>query len=150
MATRRYGTFDMNAAIEPGVNLPLDARQHVRSKEERLDPDSFNPDFIFKGMITASRDEEKLFFLVDHKNPTLDESWKAIGPYDDSDLQSRVSALEQGQGSGGAPATTLVAGTDVSLTTGTNTDGGLEYTVNAKQYRVFSNDPNIVIIETEV
>lgn len=94
MPARRQGSFDVNAAIEPQINLPLDARSHVRNKDERLDPGSYNTDYIYKGMIVASRDEEKLFFLVDHNNPTLEASWKEIGPYDDSELRRLINEVD--------------------------------------------------------
>ena len=60
-----------------------------------------------------------------------------------------INANGGGSGSGG-PATTLVAGDDVTLTQGTNAEGGIQYTVNSKQYKVVSGDSNIIITETEV
>lgn len=94
MATRRYGTFDMASAIEPDINMPLDARQHVRTKAERLDPESFPTLRSYKGLLVASRDEEKVFFLVDHNNPTLEESWKVIGPYDDTEIRNLINQVD--------------------------------------------------------
>lgn len=92
MAVRRKGTLDLQENIETGKQMPLDARQLVRSKEEMLTEGSF--DYGYKGLFTAERTEGKLWMLMDHNNPTLEESWKVIGPYDDSALDARVTALE--------------------------------------------------------
>lgn len=89
---RRKGSLDLDASIELSYSGPLDAKQLVRTKEEQLDPASF--EYGYKGLLTVNRDEEKLYLLSDHNNPTLEESWKVIGPYDDSALDARVTALE--------------------------------------------------------
>lgn len=99
MATRRKGAFELAEVIETPKTMPLDARQLVRTKEEMLDTDSFPNGY--KGMITAERTEGKLWMLMDHQNPTVEESWKVIGPYDDTALDARVTALEEGGGGGG-------------------------------------------------
>lgn len=89
---RRKGSLDLDSSIELSYSGPLDAKQLVRTKEEQLDPTSF--EYGYKGMLTVNRDEEKLYLLRDHLNPTQEVSWKVIGPYDDSALDARVTALE--------------------------------------------------------
>lgn len=89
---RRKGSLDLDASIELSYSGPLDAKQLVRSKEEMLDPASF--EYGYKGLFTAERMEGKLWMLMDHQNPTQEASWKVIGPYDDSALDARVTALE--------------------------------------------------------
>lgn len=78
MAKRRLGQLTLDSTIETTRNLPLDARQLVRTKEELLDPESF-VGVAYKGMLVACRDDEKLYMLLDKDNPTLEESWKEIG-----------------------------------------------------------------------
>jgi len=78
MATRRLGQLDLDVTIETLRNLPLDARQLVRTKEELLDPASFQGN-AYKGMLVACRDDEKLYMLLDKDNTHLEESWKEIG-----------------------------------------------------------------------
>lgn len=78
MASRRVGQLNLDVNIETLRNLPLDARQLVRTKEELLDPESFVGN-AYKGMLVACRDDEKLYMLLDKDNPTLEESWKEIG-----------------------------------------------------------------------
>lgn len=78
MASRRVGQLNLDVNIETLRNLPLDARQLVRTKEELLDPESF-VGVAYKGMLVACRDDEKLYMLLDKDNPTLEESWKEIG-----------------------------------------------------------------------
>lgn len=92
MAPRRKGNIAVDDVIEAAKGMPLDAKQLVRNKEEQLDPASF--EYGYKGMLTVNRDEEKLYLLSDHQNPTQETSWKVIGPYDDSALDARVTALE--------------------------------------------------------
>lgn len=100
MASRRLGGLVLDTSIETTKTLPLDARDLVRTKEERLDPESFQ--YGYKGMLTASRDEEQVYMLIDKDNPSQEASWKLVGPYDDSELVARVAALEQGgAGTGG-------------------------------------------------
>lgn len=94
MASRRLGGLVLDTSIETTKTLPLDARDLVRTKEERLDPESFQ--YGYKGMLTASRDEEQVYMLIDKDNPSQEASWKLVGPYDDSELVARVAALEQG------------------------------------------------------
>lgn len=81
MASRRPGGLELDVNIETLRNLPLDARQLVRTKEELLDPESFQGT-AYKGMIVSCRDDEKLYMLLDKDNPTLEESWKEIGSVD--------------------------------------------------------------------
>lgn len=92
MAQRRLGTLPLQENIETEKQMPLDARQLVRSKEEMLTEGSFI--YGYKGLFTAERTEGKLWMLMDHQNPTQESSWKVIGPYDDSALDARVTALE--------------------------------------------------------
>ena len=92
MAQRRLGTLPLQENIETEKQMPLDARQLVRSKEEMLTEGSFT--YGYKGLFTAERTEGKLWMLMDHQNPTQEASWKVIGPYDDSALDARVTALE--------------------------------------------------------
>ena len=92
MAPRRKGAFELNEVVETPKTMPLDARQLVRSKEEMLDPDSFPNGY--NGMTTNERTEGKVYMLMDKDNPTQEASWKVIGPYDDSALDARVTALE--------------------------------------------------------
>lgn len=101
MAQRRLGTLPLQENIETEKQMPLDARQLVRSKEEMLTEGSFT--YGYKGLFTAERTEGKLWMLMDHQNPTQESSWKVIGPYDDSALDARVSALEQGGGGESGP-----------------------------------------------
>ena len=101
MAARRKGAFELEEVIETGKTIPVDARQLVRSKEEMLDAGSFTNGY--NGMFTSERTEGKIWMLMDKDNPTLETSWKVIGPYDDSALDARVTALEQAGGSESDP-----------------------------------------------
>lgn len=101
MTTRRKGAFELEEVIETGKTIPVDARQLVRSKEEMLDAGSFTNGY--NGMFTSERTEGKIWMLMDKDNPTLETSWKVIGPYDDSALDARVTALEQGSGGESGP-----------------------------------------------
>lgn len=98
---RRIGTLPLQENIETEKQMPLDARQLVRSKEEMLTEGSFT--YGYKGLFTAERTEGKIWMLMDNANPTQESSWKVIGPYDDSALDARVTALEQGGGSESGP-----------------------------------------------
>lgn len=99
MAPRRKGGFDLDRSIELTTTTPVDARQLVRTKEELLDPESFVHGF--NGMITACRDEQKLYMLIDKNNPTLEASWKEIGGsiagYDDTEVRALIAALQSGK-----------------------------------------------------
>lgn len=99
MASRRKGGFDLDRSIELTTTTPVDARQLVRTKEELLDPESFVHGF--NGMITACRDEQKLYMLIDKNNPTLEASWKEIGGsiagYDDTEVRALIAALQSGK-----------------------------------------------------
>ena len=99
MAPRRKGGFDLDRSIELTTTTPVDARQLVRTKEELLDPESFV--YGFNGMITACRDEQKLYMLIDKNNPTLEASWKEIGGsiagYDDTEIRALIAALQSGK-----------------------------------------------------
>lgn len=151
MAARRKGSFDMDAAIEPKISTSLDARQHVRNKSERLDPDSFNSLHAFKGMITASRDEEKLFFLRDHNNHTEEESWLVIGPYDDTEIRRLINEVDNR-----ITDQTITGGTGISVTREgdnyviTNTGGsGGEDRVFIAEYGVTSAQEIIEYMSSE-
>ena len=65
---RRVGQLDLDATIETKRNLPLDARQLVRNKEELLDPASFPYGYV--GMLVACRDEQKLYMLINKDDTT--------------------------------------------------------------------------------
>ena len=82
MAARRLGGLELDRNIELTKTVPLDARQLVRSKEELLDPASFLHGY--NGMIVGERTEGKLYMLMDKDNPTVEASWKVIGPYEGS------------------------------------------------------------------
>ena len=151
MAKRRYGSFDMDAAIEPKINMPLDARQHVRTKTERLDPESFPADYSYKGLLVASRDEEKVFFLVDHNNSQLEESWKLIGPYDDTEIRRLINEVDNR-----ITDQTITGGTGISVTrqgdnyviTNTSSTGG-EDRVFIAEYGVTSAQEIIEYLGSE-
>lgn len=150
MAPRRKGSFDMDAAIEPKVSMPLDARQHVRNKTERLDGESFNSLHSFKGMLTASRDEEKLFFLRDHNDPTQEESWLLIGPYDDTEVRRLIDEVDNR-----ITDQTITGGTGISVTREgdnyviTNTGSSGEDRVFIAEYGVTSAQEIIEYLSSE-
>lgn len=87
---RRLGQLDLDATIETKRNLPLDARQLVRNKEELLDPASFLYPYV--GMLVACRDEQKLYMLINKDDTTKEESWKEIGAvhFDGTDISGFV------------------------------------------------------------
>ena len=79
---RRQGSLPLDAAVEPGFATSLDARQFVRTKEELLSEGSF--EYGFNGLLVSVRDEQKLYMLIDKDNPTVEVSWKLIGPFEGS------------------------------------------------------------------
>lgn len=87
---RRVGQLDLDSTIETKRNLPLDARQLVRNKEELLDPASFPYGYV--GMLVACRDEQKLYMLINKDDTTKEESWKEIGAvhFDGTDISGFV------------------------------------------------------------
>lgn len=148
MAPRTQGSLYMDAAIEPKMSTSLDARFHVRDKAERLHPDSFSTLYSYKGMITASGEEEKLFFLLDRDNPQLEESWMEIGPYDDTEVRNLITQVNNR-----ITNQTIQGGTGISVTrTGDNYTivntspggGGGGGDVN-DDYMIISKTPNIII-----
>ena len=71
--SRRTGQLDLDVTIEVSRNLPLDARNLVRTKEELLDPDSFQ--YGYDGLLVSCRDDKRLFMLEDKNNTSAEESW---------------------------------------------------------------------------
>lgn len=151
MAPRRQGSFDMDAAIEPKINMSLDAREYVRTKAERLDPDSFSSDYSYKGLVVSSRDEEKVFFLRDHNNHTEEESWLVVGPYDDTEIRRLINEVDNR-----ITDQTITGGTGISVTrqgdnyviTNTGSSGG-EDRVFIAEYGVTSAQEIIEYLGSE-
>ena len=99
MTTRRKGGISLGSAIELEQRLPLDAKSLVRTKEEQLDPESFL--YGYNGMVISNRAEQRVYMLTNQDATSEEASWKLIGPYDDSPLIERITALEQGNGGNG-------------------------------------------------